>query len=45
LPVDQVAQVGERDLQRVHRLTDMAAVEVPAALRTVTPDIEQRVVV
>ena len=32
LAVDQIAEVRERDLERVHRLADMTAVEVAAAL-------------
>ena len=45
LSVDEVAEVGERDLERVHRLADVAAVEVAAALDAAAADVEQRVVV
>ena len=40
LPVDQVAQVGQRHLQRVHRLADVAAVEVAAALDAAGAHVE-----
>src|ERR671930_506701 len=44
LRVHQVAQVGDGDLQRVHRLGHVAAVEVAAALGPPAVRVEQRVV-
>ena len=45
LPVQEIAEVGERHLERVHRLPDVTAVEVATALDPLAPHVEQRVVI
>ena len=45
LAVDQVAEVGQGHLQGVHRLPDVSAVEVAAALDAPAGHVEQGVVV